>query len=422
MTSQGKWFWLASVCLVLGACVCLGGRSAGAGEVLLPLSADMTPTGSLRASPSASARLAPSTGAQQQAEQTGLPVQPELPPDVAPGPPSFVVPSAQASPPGSPSHDKPGAAPRPVATLNDETQAPAGADAATPKSATARPDAPAAAGTDIEAAVDAMVAEDVAAKPIGVRDWRIARIKVGLFYLQRGFTPLWTDDNGLTRSGRAVVARLARAAEDGLDLSIFAIATAAGKGQTPAQRAQADVMLSAAVVAYAVQASGGRIEPSSISPEITAKPDVADPFKALALVAAAADPNAVLQDFNPSQKGYRDLRDKLAELRANDAPVAETIPAGPMLKVGMVDPRVPLIRARFGLDELADGETPGALVYDAQVAAVVANFQRANGLPASGLADRQHRPRPFGRRRLRAGSGNPRQYGNVALGAARHGR
>jgi L,D-transpeptidase YcbB len=386
MTSQGKWFWLASVCLVLGACVCLGGRSAGAGEVLLPLSADMTPTGSLRASPSESAPLAPSTGAQREAEQTGLPVQPELPPDVAPGPPLFVAPSAQASPPGSPSHDKPGAAPRPVATLNEETQGPAGANAAASKSAAAHPDAPVSAGgTDIEAAVDAMVDEDVAAKPIGVRDWRIARIKVGLFYLKRGFTPLWTDDNGLTRSGRAVLARLARAAEDGLDLSTFAVATAAGKGQTPAQRAQADVMLSAAVVAYAVQASGGRIEPSSISPEITAKPDVADPFKALALVAAAADPNAVLEDFNPSQKGYRDLRDKLAELRANDAPVAEKIPPGPMLKVGMVDPRVPLIRARFGLDELAEGQTPGALVYDAQIAAVVANFQRANGLPASGL-------------------------------------
>ncbi len=108
-------------------------------------------------------------------------------------------------------------------------------------------------------------------------------------------------------------------------------------------------MLSQAVIAYAVQASGGRVEPSSISPQITAKPDVAEPFKALALVAAASDPDAALEDFNPSQKGYRDLRDKLMALRAERAPVAK-IPPGPMLKIGMVDPRVPLIRARFGLD------------------------------------------------------------------------
>ena len=394
MISQGKSFWLASICVAVGAGLCLSGSRAGAGEVLLPLSADMTPTGSLTASPTESPPGAPShaaspASAQRHAAQTGFPIQPELPPDVAAEPPSFLVPPVHASPPGSPSYDKPGAAPRPLAKLNDEPQAPAaaiGADAAAPKSAPAQPDAAASSGAaDIEAAVDAMVDEDVAAKPIGVGDWRIARIKIGLFYLQRGFAPLWTNDEGLTQSGRGAVARLARASEDGLDLSTFAISNLAGKGRTPAQRAQADVMLSAAIVAYAVQASGGRIEPSSISPEITARPDVADPFKALALVAAAADPGDVLEDFNPSQKGYRDLRDKLAELRANDAPVAKTIPPGPMLKIGMVDPRVPLIRARFGLDELAEGETPRTLVYDAQVAAVVAGFQRANGLPASGL-------------------------------------
>jgi len=386
MTSQGKSVWLASVCLAVGAWVCLSGPSAGAGEVLLPLSADMTPTGSLKALPAESA--ARSTRAQQRAEQAGFQIQPELPPDAAPEPPLFLVPPAHVSPPGSPSRDKPSGAPRPVAKLNDAPSAPVGAETAAPQLAIALPGAllsadPAAA--DIEAAVEAMVNETAATKPIGMRDWRLARIQIGVFYLERGFAPLWTDENGFTRSGRAAVARIARAGEDGLDLSAFAVSAIPGKGRTAAQRAQADVLLSAAIVAYAVQASGGRIEPSSISPEITAKPDVADPLKALALVAAAADPDAALEDFNPSQKAYRDLRDKLAELRALRAPAAARIPPGPMLKIGMTDPRVPLIRARFGLDELAEGETSSALVYDAQVAAVVANFQRANGLPASGL-------------------------------------
>ena len=390
MISQGKSFWLASICVAVGAGLCLSGSLAGAGEVLLPLSADMTPTGSLTASPTESPPGAPShaaspASAQRHAAQTGFPIQPELPPDVAAEPPSFLVAAFMLRRRGS--RFTTSRAPRAASRqAQRRTQAPAAISAAAPKSAPAQPDAAASpARRDIEAAVDAMVDEDVAAKPIGVGDWRIARIKIGLFYLQRGFAPLWTNDEGLTQSGRGAVARLARASEDGLDLSTFAISNLAGKGRTAAQRAQADVMLSAAIVAYAVQASGGRIEPSSISPEITARPDVADPFKALALVAAAADPDAVLEDFIPSQKGYRDLRDKLAELRANDAPVAKTIPPGPMLKIGMVDPRVPLIRARFGLDELAEGETPRTLVYDAQVAAVVAGFQRANGLPASGL-------------------------------------
>jgi murein L,D-transpeptidase YcbB/YkuD len=44
---------------------------------------------------------------------------------------------------------------------------------------------------------------------------------------------------------------------------------------------------------------------------------------------------------------------------------------------------VPLIRARFGLDPAPDG--PSDLLYNTQVAAAVADFQKANGLPASGV-------------------------------------
>jgi murein L,D-transpeptidase YcbB/YkuD len=396
MTSKVKSFWLGSVCLAAAAYLCLCGRPAGAGEALLPLSIDMTPTGSLRNSP-ADATPSPPSGAPQsenvprKAEQTGFPIQPELPPDVAAEPPSLLTPEVQPSHPPAAPFDKPSDAPRPVAKLNDRTQAPASpadVDAAAPKSAAAQTGVLTSAGPaagDIEAAVEAIVSADATAKPIGARDWRIARIKIGIFYLERGFAPLWTNESGFTPSARSAIARLRRAGEDGLDLSAFAIARVIGEARTPAELARADVMLSAAIVAYAVQASGGRIEPSSISPEITAKPDVADPLKALALIAAAADPDAALEDFNPPQKDYRDLRDKLAESRADGAPLAKAIPPGPMLKIGMADPRVALIRSRFGLDALAEGQTSNALVYDAQVAAVVADFQRANGLPPSGF-------------------------------------
>ena len=241
-----------------------------------------------------------------------------------------------------------------------------------------------ASASDIEAAVEAMLKADLKPGAPGAREARALRLAVGVFYFKRGFAPFWTDENGWTPRARAAIDRIGRAGDDGLDLSAFALPAEDGKIGAPAQRAEAEIMLSQAVIAYAVQASGGRIEPSSISPQITAKPDVADPFKALALIAAASDPGAALEDFNPSQKGYRDLRDKLAELRAEHTPVAK-IPAGPMLKIGMVDSRVPLIRARFGLDILAGGQTSGALVYDAEVAALVADFQRANGLPPSGL-------------------------------------
>ena len=107
-----------------------------------------------------------------------------------------------------------------------------------------------------------------------------------------------------------------------------------------------------------MQASGSRIVPTRISSLITARPTVADPGAALAAVAAAADPDAALEGYNPQQKGYRDLRDQLSRARAaapppllrpSAAPTTARIPDGPSLGLGMHDPRVPLVRARLGV-------------------------------------------------------------------------
>ena len=60
----------------------------------------------------------------------------------------------------------------------------------------------------------------------------------------------------------------------------------------------------------------------------------------LASVAAADDPAATLAAYNPPQKEFELLRQKLAELRGRkdeDKPII--VPAGPALKPGMSDPR-----------------------------------------------------------------------------------
>ncbi|HEY8580787.1 MAG TPA: L,D-transpeptidase family protein, partial [Beijerinckiaceae bacterium] len=98
----------------------------------------------------------------------------------------------------------------------------------------------------------------------------------------------------------------------------------------------------------------------------------------------AEDAGAALWAFNPPHPGYAALRGKLEELRRETPAVArERIGPGPILKVGMKDPRTPLIRARFGIDASADADE-GGLVYDTRVASAVADFQRAHGLPANG--------------------------------------
>ena len=179
-----------------------------------------------------------------------------------------------------------------------------------------------------------------------------------------------------------MLARLARADEDGLDLAAFTLPDPTFADTRPERLAQVETTISAALVAYAMQASGSRIAPAKLSSFVTASPAVVDPAKALSETASAAEPGDALAAYNPGQKGYQDLRDELARLRAT-SPVAARRPlAGPTLRIGMADPRVPLIRARFGLGARVDPSS--ARLYDARVASAVAAFQKSKGLAADG--------------------------------------
>lgn len=213
---------------------------------------------------------------------------------------------------------------------------------------------------------------------------RREREAIAAAYAARGYAPFWTDAGRPTPAAEAATARLTRAEDDGLDLRAFTILSF--RNLPPEQMALADLALSEAVVAYGRQASGVRVEPSRISGYITAKPQVADAATILVQTASAgSNAGEALQAFNPPHPGYAALRAKLSELRRErpaEAPQAK-IPAGPVLKVGMRDPRVPLIRARFGLD-VGETTAPEQTVYDTRVAGAIADFQRANGLPASG--------------------------------------
>jgi L,D-transpeptidase YcbB len=280
---------------------------------------------------------------------------------------------AAVSPPDSAPIAAPTPAPTPTAAPQD-----AGAPAVDPQTAAA-----------MSAALDALVAADIKASPIGAGDWRAARLAIRAFYAARGFAPVWLDGHEVNPHGQAALARLNRADEDALNLAAFALPKDIPADATPERLAEFETTLSAAVVAYAMQASGSRVVPTRISSLITARPTVADPGAALAAVAAAADPDAALAGYNPPQKGYRDLRDQLSRTRADAPPpppepsaaaTTARIPDGPSLGLGMRDPRVPLVRARLGVP----AEGAAAEVYNLPLAAAVQAFQRANNLPPNG--------------------------------------
>ena len=213
---------------------------------------------------------------------------------------------------------------------------------------------------------------------------RREREAIAAFYALRDFAPLWWRDGRQSAEAAPVIDRLRHAADDGIDLKTLPRKLLPA---TDDEIASADIALTDAVVAYGRQASGSRVDPHMISRLIGEEPEVAEPAVILALVANAGEgAGDALQKFNPQQKAYDALRGKLLQLRHGRTAALSnsTIPAGPVLRPGMRDPRVPLIRARLSVDDALVPEIQN-LVYDTKMAAAVADFQKANGLPASGI-------------------------------------
>ncbi len=210
------------------------------------------------------------------------------------------------------------------------------------------------------------------------------------FYVARDHQPLWLDGEGWSPTARAVLAILAKAGEDGLNPADYVaplIDPLPAEGRLRVL-AEADLRLSALAVLYARDARGGRVEPSRLSKLITPKLDLPEAPMVLEALARAADPAAALAAYHPPHAGYRTLKTALAAHRAARPSAPDiVVPHGPAVKIGMRDPRVPLVRARFGLGPAED--PAAATTYDERVASAIADFQRQKGLPVSGVLTRQ---------------------------------
>jgi len=223
---------------------------------------------------------------------------------------------------------------------------------------------------------------------------------------------LWVNENGLTDRGKAVMGEIAQADDYGLraadyelpDVAAFNTADAGATGRL----ADAELKISYAVIRYARDARGGRINPSRISANLDPQLVLPNPSEVIESIAIRSDPAAYLRSFQPDQPQFEALRQKLIELRGGkveaSAKPAIVIPEGPVLKLGVVHEQVALLRQR--LDVSADGAD--AASFDASVLEAVQKFQLAHGAIPDGMVG-------AGTRALLNGGGvQPRQVGSSA--------
>jgi murein L,D-transpeptidase YcbB/YkuD len=236
----------------------------------------------------------------------------------------------------------------------------------------------------LQGAISAHLAETL--RNVSPRLPKKEREALQTYYEATNYAPLWVKDGAWTPAANSLIARLKEAAQDGLDAADYPIPAVANAKDAPASHwAEAEIRLSAAAVLYARDARGGRIDPTRLSAYLTPTLNLPAADAVLQHLASASDPNEALASYNPPHAGYEALKKKLAEIReARPAAPMVRVPDGKPLRVGMRDPRVSLIRARFGMEPTGQDET----AYDERLASAVAAFQKERGLKASGVLDK----------------------------------
>jgi murein L,D-transpeptidase YcbB/YkuD len=199
---------------------------------------------------------------------------------------------------------------------------------------------------------------------------------------------LWVDEKGLNDRAKIVMAEIGKADDYGLRASDYKLPDAGNFSAAELGArdwlADAEMKLSYAVLDYAKDARGGRLDPLRLSKNLDPTLALPHPAEVLASIAIRSDPGAYLRSFQPAQPQFEALRRMLIELKGGKVEEVKqdivTIPDGPVLKFGMEHPQVTILRARLDLPE---GGNPTK--FDEAVFNAVRQFQAANGTAADGV-------------------------------------
>jgi L,D-transpeptidase YcbB len=356
-----------------------GGGAQNADAVPAPAAAAPAPEPAAAAAPAEPQKSAePAKEAATPNPGAAAPAPEPAPAQTGSAEPAAAAPAVAAPAPAANAAPTPEAVPAQTGNAEPAAAAPAPAANATP--ANAQPAANAAPASTLPAA-DQAVADQLRDLSSGKFDHvlggKAERTAVEAFYSGRSYAPLWITDGVANARAKAAIDYLGHVDADGLDPADYPVADF--KASDPGALAEAELRLTASVIAYARHASIGRVAWSRVSADISYDQKAPEPASVLAAVADAKDVAAALDSYEPHAPGYLALKAKLAEIRGGNAQgIKAPIPAGPALKVGAEDPRVPQLRERLGVT--GDGNT-----YDKDLAEAVKKFQKENDLKATGL-------------------------------------
>jgi murein L,D-transpeptidase YcbB/YkuD len=212
--------------------------------------------------------------------------------------------------------------------------------------------------------------------------------KLYYFYGERHFEPLWlsqgTDGTEhFSATAEKIIDVFKDAAAEGFrtDDYITPAIDVTAVGSDPAKLATLETAFSAATIRYAHDAFMGRIAPESVSANIDPETKQLDAAGILMKLATSDQPEQILHGLDPTDREFLALKAALA--KADDAPAVAkiVIPDGPVLKPGMKDKRLALLRQRLDVPAPDDG----GLTYDPALVEAVKTFQTGLGIDSDGI-------------------------------------
>ncbi len=221
-----------------------------------------------------------------------------------------------------------------------------------------------------------------------------ARSLIPRIYEAREFEPTWRSVEQID----GLLEVIADSYLEGLDPNDYHVdavraaraAFASSAALSPAERAGFDIMLTDSVIRLGYHLRFGKVDPIALDPHWNGSRTLGDEDPARAIQAAIDSPS--LRKFAaeaiPRPFLYDRFKAALAEYRALAAAGGwPAVPAGPTLKAGMTDSRVPVLAQRLAATrDLEPAAVAGATtLYDGDLVVAVQRFQQRHGLTADGV-------------------------------------
>jgi len=215
-------------------------------------------------------------------------------------------------------------------------------------------------------------------------------------YKRREYRPIWVN----ARSVEQLVHAIEETYKDGLDPEDYHLEeirqqwsmTRSVKSLDPLLAASLDLILTDAFVRLANHSNCGKQDPLTYHPQWNLDRKIADTDPVVFIEQAIAS-RCLVQTFNAwkiSHPSYTRLKAALAAYRAiRGSGGWESVPPGPALKKGLIDPRVSALRRRLGKTFDLQESAADPLTFNDALQQAVIHFQHRHGLKEDGVVGKE---------------------------------